>query len=646
MLNFFRSFMKSKFGVGVTLAFLVLIALAFASGDILSFGVSATNNGTSVATAGSRSISANSLDFFARRRLQQVHEKDPNATLRSMVASGGLDVVLGELLDNASITEFGKKVGIVSSDRLIGSELAKEPAFRGLTGTFDENTYRGALAQQGFKDADYRQLVSDVLVSQQVQIPASFGAKVPAEFVNRYASLLTETREGSIALIPAAVFAPKSEPSPQELASYYTAHQATYTRPERRTIRYISFDDAVLKNVPAPSDKEIAAKYEADKAKYASSETRKLTQLVLPTESAAKVVIDELAKGVSLQQSAASKKLATAAFANITKDAYAAQNSPAAADAVFGTAQGKIAGPVKGGLGWYIVKVEGITRNPGKTIDQARGEISDALMAVKKRAAFADFSAKIEDEFDQGGSLSDVAKELGTEIKQTEPLTADGKVFGKPDQSAPPELARVIQTAFLMDKEGQAQLAEVVPGKTFIAFTVGQIEPGAPAPIAEIRAQVIADYQLEKGAAAAQTAANKVLAAGRKSGDLNAAMASLGMQLPPVDQVNMKRMELQRYGRATPPPLKLLFAMAKGTVKLLPGPNNRGWYIIALKNIIPGTVDPKDPGLAQASREMAGLAGQEYAEQLRSAIRAEIGAKTNKDAVMTLAKQLTGTGSN
>ena len=83
----------------------------------------------------------------------------------------------------ASLTEFGKKVGIVSSERLVGSELAKESSFRGLTGTFDENTYRAALAQQGFKDADYRQLVSDVLVSQQIQIPASFGAKVPAEFV-------------------------------------------------------------------------------------------------------------------------------------------------------------------------------------------------------------------------------------------------------------------------------------------------------------------------------------------------------------------------------------------------------------------------------------------------------------------------------
>lgn len=646
MLNFFRSFMKSKIGVGVTLAFLVLIALAFASGDILSFGVSATDNGTTVATAKSRKISANALDFFARRRLQQVRERDPNATLRSMVAAGGLDVVLGELLDNASITEFGKKVGIVSSDRLIGSELAKESAFRGLTGAFDENTYRAALAQQGFKDKDYRQLIADVLVSQQIQIPASFGAKVPTEFVTRYASLLTETREGSIALIPAAIFAPKTEPSPQELASYYTAHQTAYARPERRTIRYISFDDTVLKNVPAPSDKEIAAKYEADKAKYAPSETRKLTQLVLPTEAAAKVVIGELAQGVSLQQAAAAKKLATAQFAAVTKETFAAQNSAAAADAVFAAAQGNIAGPVKGDLGWYVVRVEGVTRNPGKTIDQARKEISDALMGVKKRAAFADFSAKIEDEFDQGGSLSDVAKELGAEIKQTEPLTADGKIYGKPEQSAPPELTRVVQTAFLMDKEGQAQLAEVVPGKTFLAFTVGQIEPGAPAPIAEIRAQVIADYQLEKGAAAAQTAANKVLAAGRKTGDLTAAMASLGMALPPVDQVNMKRMELQRYGRATPPPLKLLFAMAKGTVKLLPGPNNRGWYIVALKNITPGAVDPKDPALAQASREFAGLAGQEYAEQLRSAIRSEVGATTDKAAVTALAKQLTGTGSN
>ena len=644
MLEFFRSFMKSKLGVAMTLGFLALIALAFASGDILSFGsLGGASAGTTVATAGSRKINANALDFFARRALEQAKRRDASLNLRSLVAAGGLEQVLEGLLDNAALSAFGEKTGIIAGDRLVGSELAKESAFRGNNGNFDDATYRAALAQQGFSDTVYRQLISDQLVSQQIQIPAAFGAHVPNELVVRYAALLTETREGSIALIPSAAFAPQTPPADADLAKYYAAHRNTYSRPERRTIRYVTFDDTVLKNVPAPSDAEVAARYNTDKAKYAASETRKLTQLVLSSQAAANEVLASLGKGISLDRAAQSRKLATAQIPAITKETFSSQNSAAVADAVFAAAQGKIVGPVKGGLGWYLVKVDGIDRKPGKTLDQAHAEIITALSSVKKRAALADFSARIESEFDGGSALSDVAKELGAEIKQTETLTADGKVFGKPDQVLPPEVQRVVQTAFLMEQEGQPQLAEVDPGKTFVVFDVTNIQQSAPAPLSEVKVQVTADYQLERGEIAARAAAAKVEAAGRKGGDLRPAMAALGAPVPPVDVVSMKRADIRRYGPQVPAPLALLFSMAQGTVKQMAAPNNRGWYVIALKTIIPGKVDPKDPGLASASQELGQLAGREYADQLRRAIRADVGAKTDDANVKALAKQLSGT---
>ena len=643
MLEFFRSFMKSKLGVAITLGFVGLIALAFASGDILSFGsMGGASAGTTVASAGNRKINASSLDFFARRALDQAKRRDAKLTLRTLVAAGGLEQVLEGLIDNAAMAAFGEKTGIIAGDRLVGSELSKESAFRGSNGNFDETAYRAALGQQGFSDQVYRQLISDQLVSQQIQVPAAFGAHVPNELVVRYAALLTETREGSIALIPSAAFAPKNPPADADLAKYYAAHRDAYARPERRTIRYVSFDDKVLKTVPVPTDAEVLAKYNTGKAKYAASETRKLTQLVLSSQAAANEVLAGLGKGVSLEQAALSKKLATAQIPSITKETFSGQNSAAVGDAVFAAEKGKVVGPVKGGLGWYVVKVEGIDRKPGKTLDQARGEIITELSGLKKRAALADFSAKIEGEFDGGSALSDVAKELGAEIKQTEALTADGKIYGKPEQVLPPEIQRVVQTAFLMEQEGQPQLAEVDPGKTFIVFDVTNIQQTAPAPLNDIKPQVIADYQMVKGEAAARAAAAKVEIAGRKGGDLGPAMAALGVPLPPVDKVSMMRADIRRYGPQVPPPLALLFSMAQGTVKQMAAPNNRGWYIVALKTITPGKVDPKDPGLARASQELGALAGREYAEQLRRAIRADVGAKTEDANVKALGRQLSG----
>ncbi|MFN5820589.1 MAG: hypothetical protein ACK44Y_09190, partial [Novosphingobium sp.] len=162
--------------------------------------------------------------------------------------------------------------------------------------------------------------------------------------------------------------------------------------------------------------------------------------------------------------------------------------------------------------------------------------------------------------------LTDVAKELGLTLTETAPLLSNGQVFGQDGKTAPAELARVLQTAFAMESEGQPQLAEVDPGKQFLVFDVAQIAVAAPPPLAEVKAQAIAEYQLAKGATAARAAALKIEAAVKKGTDLGAAMAALGLPLPPVDQVNLPREQVQAMGQQTPPPLAMLFALAKGQV--------------------------------------------------------------------------------
>ena len=316
--------------------------------------------------------------------------------------------------------------------------------------------------------------------------------------------------------------------------------------------------------------------------------------------------------------------------------------SQAIADATFSAPRGQLVGPLKSSLGWHLMRIDGIEAKPARSLDQVRGELTTALTAAKRRAALSDFSARIEEEFDNGGTLADVAKELGLTIAQTQPLTADGAVYSKPGEQAPPVLARIIQTAFAMEGEGQPQLAEIEPGKTFLVFDVGSVALSAPAPLAEIKPGVAGDLALQKGSVAARAAADKVLAAARKGADLGAAMASIGIAMPPVDRVEMGREELARQGQQVPAPLALLFSMAEGTVKLLPGPRNRGFYIVALKDIVPGTVAAGDPLIAAAQRELGQVSGREYSEGLRRAIRAEVGVSRNETAISAVSRQLTG----
>lgn len=643
MITFFRRFFSSRIGVIAALAFVLLLMFAFAAGDIAGLGgISSGSRDGEVAEAGDKSISSSELSQAATNTLENFKRQDPRLSMKVFIADGGLERVLDEVLSRTALSVFGKQNGILASDRLIDSEIATIPAFRGPDGKFSSAAFQQALRQQGLNETDIRDDLAQGLIARQILTPAEMGAVEPRDFVARYAALLREHRTGSIALLPSAAFAPKAPPSDADLQAFYAKNRNNFILPERRIIRYATFGESALKAVPAPTEADIAARYNADKAKYAASEARRLTQLIVPTEAAGKAILDEVAKGTALDAAARTKGLSAAAVGPLDKAALAGQSSPEVAAAAFAAPSGKFAALARSGLGWHVIRVDGIDKRPERSLAQVRSELTGLIATEKRRAALNDLTARIEEEFENGGNLTDAAKELTLTPQQTPLLTADGQVFGQPGQTAPPVLARLIQTAFAMERDGPPQLAEIEAGKTFVVFDVTKIEPSAPPALAMIRNDVVTAWMLEKGSAAAKAATDRVLAEVRKGGDLGAAMATLGMSLPPVDRVDLGREQLAQYKQAVPPPLRLLFSMAKGTVKPLQAPNNRGWYVVALKNIVPGAISPDDPQLVGARKELGQLAGREYAEQLAKAIRAEVGVKRNEAAIKALRNQLSG----
>jgi peptidyl-prolyl cis-trans isomerase D len=643
MIQILRKLMNSKVGAAVALVFLGLIALAFAAGDIANFGTgSQSRDGDRIATVGDETISASQLSQAATTALENLKRQDPRLSMKAFMAQGGLDRVLDQLIDRIALTGFGKAHGIVASDLLIDSEIANIPAFKGPDGKFSDAAFQQLIKQQGINEKQLRESIAQDLIERKLTAPALFAATMPRDLSTRYAALLREKRSGAIGFLPAIAFAPKTAPADSELQAFYTRNRDRFIRPERRVLRYVTFGEEALKAVPAPTDAEVAARYNANKAQYAALETRKVTQLIVPTEAAARAVAAEVASGKKLEAAASAKGLAAASIGASSKQALAEKSSAAVADAVFAAASGSLAAPAKSPLGWHVMRVDGIERRAERSLDAVRGELTAQLVAEKRRNALNDLSAKLEEEFEGGANLGEVSKELGLTITQTGPLTADGRVYLQPNQSAPPVLAKLLQTAFAMEGEGQPQLAEVVPGKTFVIFDVAEITPSAAAPLSEIRSDVLAAYQQERGAAAAKAAADKVLAQTKRGTQLGAAIASLGVPLPPVQGVAMGREQLGAMGQQPPPPLVLMFSMAMGTTKLLPAPNNAGWFVVSLKDIVPGAIAPNDPLIASAQRELGTLAGQEYSQQLARAIRAELGVKREDAAVKALRAQLAG----
>ena len=641
MISAFRKFFQSKFGIVATLAFVALIGLAFALVDVSSsptFGGVA--GGERVAVVGDERIDSAELSRATSAEYDRARREDPTLTLQSFLADGALSDTLDGLIDRFAIAEYARDLGLRAGDNLLNSEIQRIPAFRGPDGNFDVDTYRAALRQNGLNDARFRSDARQGLLAQQLLLPASFGATMPEKLARQYASLLRETRSGSIGLIPSALFAPEGDPSDEALQAYYSANRDDYVRPERRVLRYATFGTDALTARIEPTDAEIAARFERDRARYAASENRSFTQLIVPTQAAAQSIRERVQGGTAFAAAAQEAGFEPTTISSVTRSAFASQTSEAVAQAGFAARQGQVAQVARSGLGWHVLRVTEVNAVPARTLAQVRPEIVESLREENRRIAINDLAVGIEEQVDDGTSLAELAEELGVDVRTTNPLLATGQVYRR-QETAPEVLAPVLSTAFEMS-EGEPQLAEVTRGETFLIFEVQRITPSAAAPLAEIRDAVVADWRRSQGLAQARKAADAVLERVAAGESLQQAMRAENARLTGVRQVTLPRQQLEARGGNVEPPLVLMFSMAQGTAKKLEAQADAGFYVVALDEIEPGEVAQDDPQLPALRTQLSNLAGQEYIDQLRIAMREAVGVERNDVAIEAVERSLRG----
>lgn len=642
MIQLIRSLFNSKTGLAITFGFIALIALAFGIGDVAGTGTfGGIAGGDRVAVVGDEKIGNAEFSRSVTTAIDQVRQDNPTVTMPEFIAQDGLDVVLDQLIDRYAMSGYARKHGLRAGDNLVNSEILKIPAFRGLDGNFSQEAYQAAIGQQGLTDAMVRRGFADSLLSDQLMRPATTGAFLPQKFAVQYTALLKERRIGAVAYIPSALFAPGRDPTDKELGAFYASHREKYIRPERRVIRYATFGAGNLDESVKPTDAEIKARYDRDKAQYAAQETRRFTQLILPTQDAAIALRDRAQAGASLAALAREAGFSTSSIGPVSRAAYAAQTSAGVASAAFDAASGAIATPARGPLGWHLVRVDAIERTPARSLEQVSAGIAEQLLVEKRAAALADLSARVEEELDNGTSLTEMARELGVEVSSSPELTADGRIYGQPNLSAAPQLMSTVETAFQME-EGEPQLTEIVRGTDFMIFEASNIVPAAAAPLAEIKPEVTLQWRLAEGSKLARQAIDRI-ARRLKAGDsLDKALAAEEKKMPPVDRIDMNREELLAQGQRIPPPLALFFSMAQGTSKWLAASSDLGWYLVNLERISTEKVAADDPLIALTQAQMRQALSNEYQDQLVAAMRKELGVERNDAAIEAVRKQLLG----
>ena len=654
MLSLIRRIIYSKVGVIVTLGVLVLIAISFGIGGNFT-GMGGGLSGDSVATVGKEDVSVAELRRRTDISLQNLRQEQPTVDIVQFVNGGGVESTLEGIINQTALAQFARQQGMVASKQLVDGRIASAPDFKGLDGKFSQALYDQALAGGHVSDRQLHDQVARSTLTQHLVLPTAgtpqlqnFGAyQVPTGVVLPYASLELEKRSGLLGVIPTPAVGKGAPPTDAEVATFYKRNIARYTVPERRSVRYALVTAEMMKAAATPTEAEIVAAYQKGQAQFAATEKRDLVQVVIADQAAATALAAKVKAGAPIADAARAAGLEANALQAVEKAAYVKQSSPEIANAAFSAAKGTVIGPIRTGLGYMVVRVEGIQQIAAKSLDQARPELVKTLTADKLQHVITDLHDKIDDAIAHHATFDELVRDNKLTAIMSPALLKTGINPDDPASKADPAFAQAVAVAFGSEPEDDPQVAALGADGSFAVVKLDKVVPAAARPLAQIREGVARDFIIDRAQRASRQAAIDVVARINKGMTLAQSLAETKLQLPPVNPIpDVARGQANSLPETDPKraPLMMLFSMKAKTAKMLEAPGKAGWYIVYLDHVQPGDARGVPQLVEQARSELGQITAREYAQQFGEAVRRQLGVKKNAKALADVKAGLTGHG--
>jgi peptidyl-prolyl cis-trans isomerase D len=646
MLNFFRRFTKSRYGLIAVFVFLALIALAFAAGDVT--GIRANSGGTGgsvIAKVGSRKITDREVRERIDLFLRNLQREGQNVTMEQFLAQGGLQLAVDEMINAAAMVEFAQDTGMQVSKKLIDGEIASNPSFFGLDGKFSQKQFEDLLSQNRISPVTFREGMTNDRYGNWLINRATLGNQVPDGVVLPYASLLLERRTGIVGLVSTIAMDPGADPDDKTLTAYYNAKSLRYMVPQRRILRYAMVKPDALRARTAATEAEIAEAYKKAGNRFAATEKRNVRQLVVLDQATATRIAGEVKGGKTLAAAAAAAGLEPTNFEGVEKPALARQTAPAVADAAFAAAQGGVVGPVRSPLGWHVLQVEKIDKVAARTLDQARAELASEISSRNLAKAMADLRQSLEDGIGDGKNFDEAVADAKLIAGRTPALTAEGANPDDPAFKPDPAFVPVMRAGFAIEQPGdEPQIIPVAKDGSFAVVGLERIVPAAPRPLAQIRERVVKDYLVEQALTKARAAATGMIAKLEKGVPMQQALAEAGVTKgPPPKPFDFKRADV--LNRQIAPYLQMAFTMAPGRAKLVEGQNREGYYVVYLDKVEEHSAVGDQAAIQRTRGEIAPQVGPEMARQFIASVRNHLKVTRNDKAIAQLRAELSRAGS-
>ena len=578
----------SKTFVWILLGLLIVGLAGFGSTN-LSGGIN------SIGRVGNEDISVNQYVRALQNEMREASNQfGTELSFQQAMLFGLQQQVLNRLVMEKTLEDEANKLNISVGDATVRDQLMKIQAFQGVDGLFNRTAYGFMLDNAGISEVEFEEQIRADTSRMLLQQAVIDGIYMPSVFSKKAIDYLAQERTISLLELdetdlPEAL----SDPTDEELLTYYENNIELFSLPESKSITYVILTPQILSKNIIIDKNELLAAYERKKDTYNRPEQRAVERLnFLDIEGAAAAYRKLENNEIDFEYLVTERGLT---LADVSLGYVSKQELKEASDAVFELAEGQISVPQKTELGASIFRVKSILSAQTKSFNDVREDLNNDLR-IERAVQLIDVErTRIADLLAAGASLEELASESDMSLGKI--IYHDGV---ETDLTSYNEFKSAAQNLTPSDYPKLVELSD----EGILAMQVNEILPERASAFTSVKKKVISFWRDDALNAALAVLGEEKVVAARNGAEL----VSLGSKYKKVSS-------LKRDGNIPNTPLNLIpeaFELNEGEFGLIPG--NGSVFLLQLNSVEKGdTVSPN----AEASR-------QQFADKLNQSLANDV----------------------
>ncbi len=405
----------SKSNLGKTFAWVLMTLVIIGLGG---FGaVNFTSSDNAVASVGETEISSKEYGRALSNELRRFSAQlGQDITFEQAQAFGITSNVLSQLITAKSLEDEAKRIGISVDDKVIVTSLNETPAFQGIDGKFNKETYSFVLENAGMTPSVYESAVRAETSRMILQSGITNGVIIPQNYMKIMAKYLFQTRDFELVYLTwNDLNEPDPEPNDEEIKTYHEENSAQYMRPETKMISYVILTPEMLSKDIEIDERLLKELYAERISEFNQEEKRRSERLVFLTKKEA----EEALNSINANDTSFTGLLNDRGLSSTEIDiGYKTKNELGnAGNGLFRAKISEVTGPFDTDLGPSLFRLTNIQEAKNITFDTVKDDLLSELALSEAGAEIANLSQQFDDLLASGASLEELALETPLEFK-------------------------------------------------------------------------------------------------------------------------------------------------------------------------------------------------------------------------------------